>query len=307
MFDKQIKNLISNIEKPEKPLELDLILEGGAFNGSYELGICYFLREMEKQNYIKINRISGASIGSVIGLCYILDKLDKYYDAYNSMRENWTKSLNVNLYKTFILENTKDLSENIIEKINDKLYITYNNIETKEQVIKKTYNNVDDIIQSIFKSCHIPYISDEELCQEEFFIDGGMPFIFIDREKEKISQNKDILYVNINHFNILFDSLNVSKEVSLDGRILNGILNVYNLFLYKQNNSMCSFMSKWKLQHFVILRIKQLIIVLLVYFIYFIKKFSLYIHPLLKKFHIYNKVFYICKYFSQDIFIKCIQ
>jgi hypothetical protein len=306
MFQKQIKNLISNIEKPEKPLELDLILEGGAFNGSYELGVCYFLREMEKQNYIKINRISGASIGSVIGLCYILDKLDNYYDAYNEMRENWTKSLNVSLYKKFINTHIKDLSENIINKINNKLYITFNNIDTKEQLTKHEFKNKEDLIQTIFKSCHIPYVSDESICQEEFFIDGGMPFIFIDREREKINQNRDILYININYFSILFDSLNVKKEISLDGRILNGILNIYNLFLKKENNSMCSLMSKWRIQQYMMLRSKQMIIVLLVYFIYLFKKFTLFVHPVLQNFDTYNKFFYIIKSFTQDLFIKCI-
>lgn len=306
MFEQQIKNLITNIEKPNIPLELDIILEGGAFNGGYELGVCYFLKELEKQNIIKVNRISGASIGSIIGLLYLLDILDEYYDTYNKMREKWTKSLNVKIYKKIFNEHFKNFSDDIIDKVNNKLFITYNNIETKGQIVKSTYNNKLDILETIFKSCHIPYISDDEICYEEFFIDGGMPFIFMDREKEKINQNKDILYVNINYWNIFYDSLNVSKEVSVDGRILTGILECYNLFYKKENNSLCSFTSKWKIQQYMMLRLKQFIVVLLVYFVYILKNFSAYIHPLLQNFQIYNKVFNILKYFSQDVLIKCI-
>lgn len=306
MFEQQIKNLISNIEKPNTPLQLDVILEGGAFNGGYELGVCYFLKEMEKQNIIKVNRISGASIGSIIGLLYFLDILDNHYESYYKLRDKWSSSLNIKIYKELLQDTIKDVSENTIETLNEKLFISYNNIDTKEQIVKSTYHNKEDLIQTIFKSCHIPYISDDEICYEEFFIDGGMPFIFMDREKEKINQNKDILYVNINYWNIFFDSLNVSKEVSVDGKILTGILECYNLFYKKENNSLCSFTSKWKIQQYMMLRLKQLIVVLLVYFVYILKNFSAYIHPILQNFQIYNKVFNILKFFSQDVLIKCI-
>ena len=33
----------------EKLMNIDLIVEGGAFNGSYVVGILYFLKEMEKR------------------------------------------------------------------------------------------------------------------------------------------------------------------------------------------------------------------------------------------------------------------
>ena len=306
MFDKEIKNLVSNIEKPKTPLILDLILEGGAFNGSYELGVCYFLKELERQEYIKVNRISGASIGSIIGGCYLLDKLDSYYDSYNKLREEWKNTLSVGFYKNLLQNTIEDMSDNVLELVNDKLYVSYNDIVTRQQCVKSSYDTTNELIHSIFKSCHIPYISSENLCEEEFFIDGGVPFIFIDREKEKISQNKDILYVSISHFNILFDSLNISKEVSLDGRILNGILNCYNLFMKNENNTMCSFMSKWKIQQYTILRMKQACITLLVYFVILLKYFSSFIHPLLQNFQLYNRIFDIVKNLGQDILIKCV-
>jgi predicted acylesterase/phospholipase RssA len=56
-----------------------LILDGGAFNGSYLIGALLFLKEMEKRNYICVDKISGCSVGSAIGLLYFLDKLDLCY------------------------------------------------------------------------------------------------------------------------------------------------------------------------------------------------------------------------------------
>ena len=81
--DKFIKNLPEKLKNNKKPLQLDLVLDGGVFNGSYLVGALYFLKEMEKQNYIKINRISGCSIGSVIAFMYTIDCLDVSEEFYN--------------------------------------------------------------------------------------------------------------------------------------------------------------------------------------------------------------------------------
>ena len=44
MFDEYIDELIKNIPKREIPHNLDIVVEGGAFNGSYVLGILFFLK-----------------------------------------------------------------------------------------------------------------------------------------------------------------------------------------------------------------------------------------------------------------------
>lgn len=305
MFTRQIKNLLSNIEKPKEPLILDVIFEGGAFNGMYELGVCYFLKQLEKKNYIKVNRISGTSIGCIIGVCYLLDLLDEFNTLYSVMREHWHKNLTISILRNLLVDVAKRIKNEDIKKLNDVLFITYNDILSKKQQVISNYKNKDEVIQTIFKSCHIPYISSDEMCEADFFIDGGMPFIFIDRESEKINQNKDILYVNINYFDIFTSSLNVYKETSQDGRILNGILNCYNLFFTKKNNNMCSFISKWKIQQYIMLRLKQLIILALVYAVYIAKYFVSSVHPVLSTFPLYNRLTTILRGFSQDILLKC--
>ena len=73
---KLIENLPDNFTKKKEPLILDLVLDGGAFNGTYLVGALYFLKEMEKNGYIKVDRISGCSVGSFVGLLYFLDELD---------------------------------------------------------------------------------------------------------------------------------------------------------------------------------------------------------------------------------------
>jgi predicted acylesterase/phospholipase RssA len=73
---KLIENLPDEFTKKKEPLILDLVLDGGVFNGNYLVGALYFLKEMEKKGYIKVDRISGSSVGSFVGLLYFLDELD---------------------------------------------------------------------------------------------------------------------------------------------------------------------------------------------------------------------------------------
>ena len=53
---KLMENLPENIKNRKKPLKIDLVLSGGAFNGSYILGALYFLKELEREKYIIIKK-----------------------------------------------------------------------------------------------------------------------------------------------------------------------------------------------------------------------------------------------------------
>ena len=43
----------------KKPIVVDLIFEGGLFNGSYQLGFLSYIKKLEEKNIIKVKRISG--------------------------------------------------------------------------------------------------------------------------------------------------------------------------------------------------------------------------------------------------------
>ena len=70
-----VDTLIENINKPSKPNNINIILDGGGFNGSYHHGVLIYFNQLEKKHYVKINKISGCSIGSVFGMLYLLDLL----------------------------------------------------------------------------------------------------------------------------------------------------------------------------------------------------------------------------------------
>jgi len=65
-----VKNLINNLPPVKKTEDVNLVLDGGIFNGSYLIGALHFLKEMELKKYIKIHKISCCSISSVCALLY---------------------------------------------------------------------------------------------------------------------------------------------------------------------------------------------------------------------------------------------
>jgi predicted acylesterase/phospholipase RssA len=84
---KLIENLPDEIKNVKEPMIIDLVLDGGVFNGSYHAGALYFLKEMENRKYIKINRISGCSVGSIVGFLYFINSLDlmsNFYEVINT-------------------------------------------------------------------------------------------------------------------------------------------------------------------------------------------------------------------------------
>jgi hypothetical protein len=182
---KLIENLPDDLKNSKTPLRLDLVLDGGIFNGSYLVGALCFLKEMEKRNYVIIERISGCSIGSVVAFLYFIDALDmmpQLYDIVKKDFQNGYKLPTIKDIKTHLKDRTPS---DICEKINGKLYICYNNIRKCKKSVKSQYKDTDEIFGTIIKSCFIPYLIDGNLLYENKYIDGITPYIF-EKEENKI-------------------------------------------------------------------------------------------------------------------------
>lgn len=282
MFKQNTQNLMKNLIKPDTPLELDIVLEGGGFNGCYEYGVLLLLKEMEKQNYIKINRISGASIGSMLGFCYLTDNLHIFLQYYNKIRTHWKENTNLTLYKTMLTKEINALDTSIFKQIqNNKLFITYYDICEKKQLIQHIYTDKQDLIDGIIKSSYIPFIFDNNPsleCSNTYIIDGGQPFIFKNRSKN----DRKILYVSINQINKLNGMISTKNEITPNGRILEGLLDAYQFFHYQKRTAICSYVNNWWFYDFIIIRIKQCFLMGFVYFISGITSIHTFITPFVK-------------------------
>jgi hypothetical protein len=262
--NKLIENLPEDLKNNKKPLKLDLVLGGGAFNGSYLIGALYFLKEMENRGYVIIERISGCSIGSLVGLLYLTNQLDKMVEVYQKVITDFKDKHNLSIIKNIKSILFDSTSHDMCNMINNKLYICYNNTKKLKKIVKNHYKNNDDLYNTIIKSCYIPYLVDEKLTYKNKYIDGINPYIF------KKSNNKILLLDLLTSDKIKF-FINIKNESTNYHRILYGLLEIHTFFVKKTNTQMCSYVDEWSIidRNFFYLKltIEKIFIHLLSFFI----------------------------------------
>jgi hypothetical protein len=236
-------NLPDDFKNTNTPLRIDLVLEGGMFNGSYLVGALYFLKEMEKRQYITIERISGCSVGSIAAFLYYIDSLDMMTYLYKHLTDDFKLQYQLSIIKDFKKYLSERIPEDICKKVNGKLYICYNNIKTNKKRVKSHYMNVDEIINTIIKSCYIPYLIDGQILYENKYVDGMNPYIF---NKE---ENKKILYLELCNYDKIGNLLNIKNEKTNFHRVLSGLLDIHSFYIKQTNTHMCSYVNDWSFIH----------------------------------------------------------
>jgi hypothetical protein len=298
-----VKKLVDNL--PAKKFvvteNIDVVLDGGAFNGGYLLGALYFLEEMEKRKYIKVKRISGCSVGSAAAFFYLLGRLDLmdcFHDfAINQLQTNFSLDKLVDYQE--ILKDKLVIPSNICEIMNRRLFITYNNIKDKKTVVKSTYKNSEDMMQTIFKSCYVPFLVGNSLLYKEKYMDGLNPYVF-NIEKHK---NRKILYLDLFGYDKFKYIVNVKNEKNGFHRTLSGLLDIHNFYIKECDTEMCSYVNDWSIYHKTRHQLKKTIEYIILY--------SVYLLALLKKYlpeEIENSLLYkILSKIIYEVYIVIIQ
>lgn len=240
---KFINNLPDNLLHVKTPIRLDVVLEGGLFNGSFHAGALFFLKEMESRNIVKVERISGVSIGSFMALLYFSNNLNIISDLYQLIYATFKQNHNLKILKQLKKILRGKLPENICNLVDKRLYVSYYNVTTGKKNVKKTYKTVDVLINTVIKSCFVPYLIDGNMLYENKYIDGINPYIF------KNEQDKRILYVDLFGYDKLFHFFNIKNEKSNEHRMLAGLLDIHNFFIKQQSTCMCSYVDNWNLIH----------------------------------------------------------
>ena len=125
-FEPIINKLVQNIHmKNTQPIFLDLVLDSGAFSGSYLVGGLLYLKKLEKLNIVVVKRISGSSIGSLLGLLYLFDNLDIAIDVYKSVKTFFSANGNVSIIKTIVHDLIQNVNMDKINSLTDVLFISY--------------------------------------------------------------------------------------------------------------------------------------------------------------------------------------
>lgn len=270
MIDEYVNKLIENLPNESKSLQrMDLVLDGGIFNGSYLVGALYFIKEMERRKYVKIERISGCSIGSIIAFLYFIDSLDLMPKLYDIVKDEFKNKFSLNILKTLKYHLSDRIPNDICNKVNGRLFICFNNIKSNKKIVKSNYKNVDDIFESIIKSCYVPFLIDNNVLYKNKYIDGINAFVF------KNEPNKKILYMDLLGYDKFMYTLNIKNEKSNFHRILTGLLDIHSFYIKKSNTSMCSFVENWNIidkSYYNIRFIFERIIINIILLINYIKK-----------------------------------
>jgi hypothetical protein len=267
MIEQYVNKLMNDVPLlNEDPIKMDLILDGGVFNGSYLFGGLYFLKELEKRNHIQVENISCCSIGSICALLYFIDALDIVEELYNIIIISFKDKYQLNDAFDITIDKIKTrLPEDICHKINNRLYISYHDTKHYKKVVKHNYKNVDELFITIRKSCFVPFMVDGNMLFKGKYYDGINPYIF------PHCSHKKILHMNLVSFDKIQHIFCIKNEKTNTHRLLAGLLDVHLFFIKQSSTQMCSFIRPYSFidyfyYHVLRYSIEKLILLLMVFF-----------------------------------------
>jgi len=253
-----LRALVDNLDKTNIPKKMNLVLDSGAFNGGYMGGMLFYIKELERLKITSVDKISGCSIGAISALLYFTDNID--YSV--SIFEQVITSLRETLCLSKIIPAIHNIADHVdISKLDNKLFITYYDTTTMKQIVVSTYHNKGVLIDTVIKSCFIPYLMDGNKTYNDKYCDGCTPYIF---KKETIPT----LFISLHGIKNIKNILYTKNEANIWSRLLYGVVDI-NGFFANKDSVFCSYVDKWSMTDFHIFHIRELIYFLLIMAIHY--------------------------------------
>jgi hypothetical protein len=269
-MDDYVKKLTESLTECDFYGAMDLILDGGAFNGSYHVGVLYYISNLEDKQKIVIKRVSTCSIGSIVGLLFLIKKLNCFEEVYQMIMPHFKqtalfeKVLDLGSY----LE--KHIPDNVLQLVNKRLFITYYNILKSRKIVKCTFKSKHELLECIIKSCFLPFIMNGNVFYKGRFFDGLTPYLL--PRKQKINR----MYIDLYGTDKISNVLNIKNEKSNIHRVFIGALDVHLFFMKGYETQMCSYVNDWGIVNNLKYQIKmgiETIVYYLLLLIYMISKY----------------------------------
>lgn len=253
-FTKQIELMVENLEKLPQLGDINLVFEGGSFNGYYLIGVAMFLKEMERKGALRVAKVSGTSIGAYVAFHYLNDSLHQAYSRNLYAKQLFAERVNLSYFKDVVVLDTSGVS---VDNFNDRLFITY--YEDAKRVVQSKYADIGDLRDALCSSAYLPILMDGGMTYKNTGrMDGGLPFIF--------SGNERTLYVKLSGWNKIGKMFNHRGEKNGKGRVCEGIVSAYNFFLCRSD--MCSWVGDWTLVEHILYKLKHLFCVVVVFVVF---------------------------------------
>lgn len=286
---KLINNLPDSITQPVTPIIIDLVLDGGAFNGSYLVGALQFLKEMEKRNYVQIRRISGCSIGSFAAILYFINELEMVNYICEIAMNDFKEKRSLPFVKNIKEHMISHIPEDICSRVNNKLFVSYYNLGKNTKVVKSVYKSPDNLINTLIKSGFIPYLIDGNIMYENKYVDGMTPYIFKEEPGVKI------LHLDLFGMDKLTNMFNIKNEKTPTHRVLTGLLDIHSFFIKQHSTPMCSYVNEWSTVTKTTYNFKLVLEKMIILIIYALLYFEKYAQPYFKDTVVYKIAALVCK------------
>jgi hypothetical protein len=273
LIQNSVKKLIKDVPANyfDKTETIDLVLDGGAFNGSYQIGCLYFLKEMENQKMIKIDKISCCSVGCLCALLYYINRLDLAIDIYDYFLKDFKKNKSLEFLHHYIdTELHPLLPVDLYITFSNKFYLTYYDLKKQKKITRKKYKSNDNLLECVKRATFLPYFINGNLTYKKKYIDGLSPYIFDN------SPAKKIIYIELFGIDKINYAFSIKNEKNNCHRILTGVLDIYLFFIKQTTTLMCSYVNDWDLLLYTknkIIRyaLEKIIVKLFIYYIYILK------------------------------------
>ena len=233
-----IKTIVPNANTAKVPSSINLVFDGGAFNGYYGLGVGMYVKELEAQGMTTVEKVSGVSAGAVLALWYLLDKPKTDINAlFVEMAAHFSKHRNLRIYKKQVREivNANIVSDDL-SFLNDRLYISYyDTVDCCRKTVSR-YKSRKHLVHTIIRSSHIPFVVTDSIAYQGRYIDGVRPELFEGPART--------LFVQVTTYSRLWRMFSTGSEVNILYRLIVGVADA-NDFFTTGASEMCSFTDEW--------------------------------------------------------------
>lgn len=262
-----VRAVAKNVHVPLSE-SIDLIIGGGAFNGAYGLGCILVIKELETQKKLRIERVSGCSVGGLLALTFFKDVSTEVEDAFATMRGSLKNDGCMHALRNIIIKVVdKAFPQNDTTMLNGRLFLTHTDLTTMKCAVTSEYPDKNALVEALFRSSFIPLLIDGNVSLEDKYIDGVIPHLFKD-------SCRDSLYVNLVDYNTMFKAVITRNEANPHYRVMQGAADASHFFV-EGNSRMCSWVSNWGLTQYGIQRTMFLVWTMLALLIGYISNIKL--------------------------------
>lgn len=282
LLNSYINALIINVKQTKIPPAINLIFDSGAVNGILGIGAALYIKRLEQVGYIKVKKVSGCSIGSVIGLWYMCDCSETMYDYTVKLFSSYKEHKNFYMYKTLVTNIVNQLfPDNDVRRLNRKLYINYYDTKKCRQCVISKFKSKKHLITCIVRSSHVPFLTSRDYKYQGRYIDGISPYFF------KKGKN---LFIKLINLTTPLMCINIKREQNIYTRLLIGIVKVNDFFINGKENELCLYVDDKSYMLFFQLRIRKYVVFLILYFIECFLLIQKHMPPCVRETMLYNKL-----------------